>query len=454
MAVLPYLVPHGSGLVAALVDSALLSLICSLLLWPIAGKHLHSIAVGKKGIADIVLAKAIDGILTANERGVITAFNPAAERVFGYRAAEVIGRNVSMLIPEPHRSAHDRYLEDYLRGKRPGAVGGIRRVLGQRRDGSLFPLEISLGETRIGQHRIFTALMRDVSEQEKRYAERLHAQKLEAVGQLAAGIAHEINTPIQYIGDNTRFLQDAFEALGRVVKKYGDALEVAFSGPVPSRVADAKALAREADVGYLLEEIPKALEQSLEGIARVGKIVQAMKEFSHPGSEEKAPTDINRAVSTAITVCRNEWKYVAEITTNLDPELPLVPCVSGEINQVLLNLIVNAAHAIGDVVGKQPTEKGRITIATRRVGNEAEITVKDTGSGIPEAARSMVFDPFFTTKEVGKGTGQGLAIARSVVVEKHGGRIWFETETGKGTTFVVRLPLASDRAAEREEAAA
>jgi len=179
-----------------------------------------------------------------------------------------------------------------------------------------------------------------------------------------------------------------------------------------------------------------------------------MKEFSHPGSREKAPTDINKAISTAITVCRNEWKYVAEVTTDLDPELPLVPCVSGEINQVLLNLIVNAAHAVADVVGEQPTEKGRITIGTRRVGNEAEITVKDTGCGIPEAARSRVFDPFFTTKEVGKGTGQGLAIARSVVVEKHGGRIYFETETGKGTTFVVRLPFESARASEREEVVA
>jgi len=233
MAVLPHLVPHGSGLVAALVDSALLSVMCSLLLWPIAGKHLHSIAVGKKGIADIVLARAVDGILTANERGVITAFNPAAERIFGYRAAEVMGRNVSMLIPEPDRSAHDRYLKDYLRGNRSSAVGGPRRVVGQRRDGSLVPLEISIGETRIGEHRIFTALLRDVSELEKRHAEQLHAQKLEAVGQLAAGIAHEINTPIQYIGDNTRFLQDAFEALRKVVQEYGAAMEVAFSGGGP-----------------------------------------------------------------------------------------------------------------------------------------------------------------------------------------------------------------------------
>ncbi|MBI3300896.1 MAG: HAMP domain-containing histidine kinase [Deltaproteobacteria bacterium] len=173
------------------------------------------------------------------------------------------------------------------------------------------------------------------------------------------------------------------------------------------------------------------------------KIVRAMKEFSHPGSEEKVETDLNRAIETTITVARNEWKYVAELATDLDSSLPPVPCLPGEFNQVILNLIINAAHAIAVVVSEGSTSKGTITVSTRHDGDWAEIRVSDTGTGIPEAIRAKIFAPFFTTKEVGKGTGQGLAIAHSVIVDKHKGTIGFETEVGRGTTFIIRLPLAS-----------
>jgi signal transduction histidine kinase len=195
-----------------------------------------------------------------------------------------------------------------------------------------------------------------------------------------------------------------------------------------------------ADAGYLLEEIPKAIEQTLEGVTRVSTLVSAMKEFSHPGTKEKVLLDINHAINSTITVARNEWKYVANMETDLDPSLPLIPCQPGEFNQVILNLIVNAAHAIGDVVREEGTDKGNIKIQTKNCLDWAEIRVQDSGSGIPEGVRTRIFDPFFTTKEIGKGTGQGLAIARSVVVDKHGGTIHFETETGIGTTFVIRLP--------------
>ena len=173
----------------------------------------------------------------------------------------------------------------------------------------------------------------------------------------------------------------------------------------------------------------------------MAKIVRSMKEFSHPGGEEKQAVDFNRAVESTLTVSRNEWKYVAETITELDPDLPLVHCLPADCNQVILNLIVNAAHAIADKMEKEGGEKGTIAVGTRRDGEWIELRVTDTGTGIPEPIRPKIFDPFFTTKAVGRGTGQGLAIAHSIVTEKHGGMITFETETGRGTTFIVRLPI-------------
>ena len=272
--------------------------------------------------------------------------------------------------------------------------------------------------------------------------ELVRLQRLEAIGQLAAGIAHEINTPTQYIGDNTRFLEDAFRDLGKLLAECSRLRQVLSSGgDMADVVADLAAAALQADTEYLTEEIPKAIRQSLEGVARVAKIVRSMKEFSHPGGEEMQALDLNRAIESTLTVSRNEWKYVADVATHLDPLLPMVTCLPSEFNQVILNLIVNAAHAIADKVGNSPEQRGLITISTRRDGDWVEIRIEDTGTGIPQAIQSKVFDPFFTTKEVGRGTGQGLAIAHAVVTEKHGGTIRFETEVGQGTTFVVRLPV-------------
>jgi PAS domain S-box-containing protein len=272
--------------------------------------------------------------------------------------------------------------------------------------------------------------------------QQLHqAQKLESVGQLAAGIAHEINTPTQYIGDNVQFLQDAFRELTSLLVNYERLLATANAGsPSPETVQEVTAAVKAADVGYLLDEIPKAIEQTLEGVTRVSKLVSAMKEFSHPGTKEKTLLDINHAIDSTITVARNEWKYVADLETEFDATLPLMSCQPGEFNQVILNLIVNAAHAIADVIAKGESTRGKIKVQTRNCEEWAEIRIEDTGSGIPEKVRARIFDPFFTTKEIGKGTGQGLAIARSVVVDKHDGTIHFETEEGKGTTFIVRIP--------------
>ena len=300
-----------------------------------------------------------------------------------------------------------------------------------------------------GQHFGRLWYFRDITERKILESQLAQAQKLESIGQLAAGVAHELNTPIQYVGDNARFLQNSFADLTGLLGAYGALADAARSGPVsPALVEEVDAAAESADLEYLLDEIPNAITQSLEGVGRVAAIVRAMKEFSHPGSTHKTAVDLNRAIESTATVARNEWKYVADLVTDFAPDLPPVPCLPGELNQVFLNIIVNAAHAIGDVVGDGAGGKGTITVTTRPVPAEApshaEVRIADSGTGIRPEVISKIFDPFFTTKEVGRGTGQGLSIAHGIVVEKHGGTIACESEVGRGTTFIIRLPLAGD----------
>ncbi len=285
-------------------------------------------------------------------------------------------------------------------------------------------------------------ILEDITEKLAVERELRQAQKLEAIGQLAAGIAHEINTPMQYLGDNLHFLEDAFGELLALYEQFGHLLQVTKTlQPEGDILEKLETSMHQADLPYLFEEIPKTILQSLEGVDRVGKIVRAMREFSHPGSEEKVVVDINHALENTLIVSRNAWKYVADVETDFAPALPLLQCLPGEINQVFLNIIINAAHAIDDMTDGGSKGKGCIRISTSVHEQWMEIRIADTGGGIPEAVQDRIFDPFFTTKEIGKGTGQGLAIARSVVVDKHQGRISFLTEAGQGTTFIVQLPL-------------
>ncbi len=284
------------------------------------------------------------------------------------------------------------------------------------------------------------------------HAERLQSQKLESVGQLAAGIAHEINTPMQYIGDNTRFIQGAFRDCLRLLETAESLYAADGTGDSTKAADEFREALDAADLAYLRTETDLAISQSIEGIERVNQIVRAMKEFSHPGSKSMSSTDLNHCIENTVTLSRNEWKHVSDLDLCLDRELPMVDCVSGEVGQVFLNIIVNAAHAIGDASAGSGA-MGRISICSKRVGESAEIRISDTGGGIPEEIRDRVFDPFFTTKEVGRGTGQGLAIAHAVVVKRHGGTLRFETEAGKGTTFIIRLPLRQVEAERAGEAA-
>jgi signal transduction histidine kinase len=291
-----------------------------------------------------------------------------------------------------------------------------------------------------GPHSGFMLLGSDITERKALEFRLSQSQRMEGVGRLAAGVAHEINTPIQFVGDNTRFLETAFGDLHRLIQSYQALHDGAKAGAVTPALLDEVARAEEeTDVGYLVAEIPQAVAQTLDGVTRVATIVQALKEFAHPDEKEMVPTDLNKGLQSTLSVARNEIKYVADVETEFG-DLPLVVCQPGELNQVFLNLLVNAAHAIADVVRDSDT-RGVIRVRTAREGDMALVAISDTGSGIPEACRAQIFDPFFTTKEVGRGTGQGLSIAHAVVVDKHGGSLTFDTEVGRGTTFFVRLPI-------------
>ncbi len=285
--------------------------------------------------------------------------------------------------------------------------------------------------------------LRDAAaEHERIEAELRLAQKLESVGRLAAGIAHEINTPVQFVSDNVTFVRDALPSLVEAVTRYRE-LAAAIAGHGDVAAAAAAATDADADgdvdVDYALAHTAEALDAALHGLGRVAAIVRSMKEFAHPDRDEKTLVDLNRAIESTLMMAAHECKYVAEVATEL-ADLPPVLCNAGEINQAVLNLVINAAHAIRDVVG-QTGSRGQITVRTRCDGDEVEIAIRDTGTGIPPGIRDKIYDPFFTTKEVGRGTGQGLAIVRSVVVDKHGGSLRFETEPGVGTAFFVRLPV-------------
>ena len=289
-------------------------------------------------------------------------------------------------------------------------------------------------------------IVRDVTEQRELEERLLESQKLGAIGQLAAGIAHEINTPMQFIGDNLHFASGSVTQLMALLEQFKAAALEAETAPLGSAKLEELLMAEaDADFEYVRGALPTTLQRSLGGVERVTNIVRALKTFAHPGGDKLALTDLKGLIESTVMVATNEWRYVAEVELDLDVNLLPVPCVAGELNQVVLNLIVNAAHAIGDVVN-ETGDKGRITIKAWNDETHAEIRITDTGTGIPEHARAKVFEPIFTTKEVGKGTGQGLSLAYNCIVKRHKGTINFETELGAGTTFVIRLPLVDTAA--------
>lgn len=385
---------------------------------------------------------AAEAIIIFGQDGAIESINPAGKRMFLVENNDVERLKIWNLIAiDSADQKGDRFVQSIREALREQT-----ELFGTKLDDGLpFPIDLVVSEFTHSGRQVFTAIARDLTRRRSLEAQLAHAQKMESVGQLAAGIAHEINTPIQYVGDNTRFLQSSFEDIHSVLSKISDAQSADTPPKADALVQNLFAAMEDADMEFLIEEIPQAIEQTLDGADNVARIVKAMKEFSHPGSEETQEIDLNKALDSTLTVSKNEWKYCSKLETDFDPNLPPVPCMPGELNQAFLNLIVNAGHAITDS-GKE----GRLRVSTRVEGETVVVRISDTGCGIPVHARHRIFDPFFTTKAVGRGTGQGLAVVHNVVVEKHGGEINFESEIGKGTTFIIRLPIKTSVSARTE----
>jgi PAS domain S-box-containing protein len=374
----------------------------------------------------------------------VVLWNSKAEEVFGHEQAEVMGLPLQQCgVDWEWNKIVDGISESRAAG-RPTRMDNIRF---KRADGEERYLGLTINYLADDQECIMRSTMigADITDRKKLDIQLQQSQKMEAIGQLAAGIAHEINTPTQFVGDNTRFFQDAYADLIQIIREYENLIDRAKSDALTADlITAAEKRIQDMDLAYLEDEIPVALEHTLKGVQRITKIVQAMKIFSHPGMITREPTDVNKEIEKTITITRNEWKYVAQMQTDFDANLPAVPCFRAELNQVILNLIINAAHAIAEVNADASSERGIIRIQTYHEDNWAKIRISDTGAGIPQEIRHKIFDLFFTTKEPGKGTGQGLAISHSVIVEKHKGTLDLESREGKGTTFIIGLPLGTE----------
>ena len=381
----------------------------------------------------IIAETASDGIMTMDAAGTIRFANTAAGSIFGYPARDLAGRNFSSLVPE-----YQLHLP-VLRLPSGQAV----EVIGNHSSGRALTMEVSFAESVDGDgHTILTAVLRDVTERKGFERNRALAQKLESIGRLATGVAHEINTPIQYTADNLDFIQRSCDSVEQTLGVYRRLVAACEAGePTAGLISELRKITQKGKVDYLWGQTPSAIREAAEGTRRVAEIVRAMHEFAHPGSGEMVPTDVNRLIESTVMVSRNRWKDAAELDIALEPELPPVACVAGELSQVFLNLIVNAADAVIDTVIANRGRKGTIRITSKRQGDFVEVRVSDSGIGIPASIQPKIFDPFFTTKDIGRGSGQGLAIAHAIVVQKHRGQIDFETVVGAGTTFIVRLPI-------------
>ncbi len=402
------------------------------------------------------LLSAIKSILVVvNAQGLVSYWNETAAAVFGLEAEQTVGKRLDELeigwdcatllekIDECKLSQQNLRLDDlYIK-----FANRENRIIGF----TVTPLtDINSGD------RGALLLGSDITHRRSLEQQLAQAQKLEALGQLAAGIAHEINTPTQFVNSNLVFLDAQFGVLKKIIGLQSE-LKAKLRASVqlsPDLALRIRTQVSQSELDYILCEFPRAMQQSLEGTQRIAHIVQAMREFSHPGGDHKTPTDLNHALQSTVEVTRSAWKHIADLEMCLAPGLPLVACLPAELNQCFLNILINAVDAIRDVVGDDPPEKGKITIQTRLNEPWVEIRISDTGKGIPPEIIDRIFDPFFTTKEIGKGTGQGLTISRNIIVKKHQGQITCQSRPGLGATFIIRLPLRENVAAVAPAAAA
>jgi PAS domain S-box-containing protein len=412
----------------------------------------------EREILSISLASIGEAIISIDLTGKIVLFNQAAHRITGFSIDEAVDQPVQKILKildEKTNLILDDPLE-YLIEIEKKIQEGIptkRPVLVTKNDEKIL-IAGKITSILVDQRKLagYVIIFDDVTQKELATAQSLLSSKMESIGQLAAGIAHEINTPIQYVGDNLNFINRTFETLKAIDQAQND-----FFKSFPLKVRSNKEVKKLLDerkskkIDHIYAEIPRAIEESLEGVERVRKIVMAIREFSHPSQRVNTLSDINKGILTTVTISKNEWKYCSDLETDLDPNLPLVWCRIDELNQVLLNMIVNATHAIQEKQKLSDNKKGKIIISTSQKQDRVIITVIDTGIGIPENIVNRIFDPFFTTKEVGKGTGQGLSLAHNIIVNHHHGSINVNSTLNIGTTFTIELPIGKQKIEENSD---
>ncbi|MCG7905081.1 MAG: ATP-binding protein [Candidatus Thiodiazotropha taylori] len=412
----------------------------------------HDLKDKEQFLSDVTNSMS-EGFVVLDNGGVVKYANPESARLIGWTENEMLGKQFSQIVYGEKKPPKDKNVKTIvMETLKDGVIRADNDDLFTHKSGHEIDIVFSVSPMlQSGDEKRVVLTFSDISERKRVDRERMDLErqlnqthKMEAVGQLAGGIAHEINTPIQYIGDNLKFIKESQQDMQNLLQDYAELSSKAKQQPeLQAELEKIDETIEEIDLEYLTEETTNAIDQSITGASQVARIVLAMKEFAHPGGKDMALADLNRIVSNAVAVCKNEWKYVADTQLQLSDNLPDVKCLAGEVSQVVLNIIVNAAHAIE---AAKREEKGTITISTELKDEQVEIRVSDTGTGIPEEAQEYVFNPFFTTKDVGRGTGQGLAIAQDIIVGKHQGELLFETEQGVGTTFIIRLPLTSEMA--------
>lgn len=402
----------------------------------IAERQIHA----EKERLRVTLTCIGDGVIATDTDGKIQLMNQVGARLTGHAMEEAVGRPLEDVLTlldaqthNPHQPNHEDSGSERIFPVLLVSKDGTEHMVAERTT----PI-LDAGGDILG----FVLVIRDITSQEKARTRVAHSQKMESIGQLAAGVAHEINSPMQFVGDNNEFLTEAFGDYRKLLEELRKLMDQINFGETKADQALRlmKALEKDLDIAYLEEEIPNALSQSREGIDRVSQLVRAMKAFSHPDRGNKTMADLNEAIRNTITISHNEWKYVADLDSNLGESVGLVHCQISLINQVVLNLLVNSGQAIGEQVKQGRFKKGLIKISTERRNSVILIQIEDNGGGIPPSIRHRIFDPFFTTKEIGTGSGQGLAIAHDIIVNKHRGKIEVDSKADQGTVFAIYLP--------------
>ncbi|MBW1975553.1 MAG: PAS domain S-box protein [Deltaproteobacteria bacterium] len=380
-------------------------------------------------------------VIAIDENGIVYRWNRQAENYFGIRASVAVGSSLEDLTKELP-------IAEYVKSASETGQSVSKEIKTENLNGRISFLEVLIHpykKTDSGKHKILIVAF-DITEKKHMEMQVAHSQKLQAIGTLAAGIAHEINSPAQCIAANLPFIQESFTELLKIISQYQELGGLDPSSPRRLELLkNIKKSEEEIDIDFLTTEIPQAIQQSIECITQIQKIVSSIRDFSHPLTPKRQWVDINKSIQSVVNLTKNEWKRIAEVSLKLDPKLPLLYCSPTEINQVLLNLVVNALQAIQEKKEKNSNFWGRLTLETSLNGPWCEIKISDNGVGIPDTIKDKVFEPFFTTKDPGMGTGQGLAIAQAIVVRGHSGQIFFNSKEGKGTEFVIRLPLKSQQ---------